>query len=55
MGEIVSAAKEAVAEVEPWKIKALAAIGLVGFAAGIGVTVWIKHTLVVQGIYKSMF
>lgn len=36
-------------------MKALAAIGIVGFAIGIGITLWIKHTLVVQGIYKSVF
>ena len=55
MGEVILAAKEAVAEVEPWKLKSLAAIGIIGFAIGIGFNLWIRHTLVVQGIYNSLF
>ena len=55
MSTAILAAKEAVAEVEAWKWKALATTMIVGFAIGIGIAIWIKYTLVVQGIYKSVF
>ncbi len=55
MSEAILAVKEAVAEVETWKWKALATAMIVGIVIGIGITIWIKYTLVVQGIYKSLF
>ena len=55
MSAAILAAKEAVAGVETWKWKALATAMIVGFVIGIGITIWIKYTLAVQGIYKSVF
>mgnify|MGYP006873233271 CR=1 FL=1 len=41
-------------EVKPWQYGIVGA-GVLGFVIGIGVTFWVKHTLVTQGIYNSLF
>lgn len=40
---------------ELWELKAIGMVGIIGFGIGVGVTVYIRYTLMVQGIFKSMF
>lgn len=55
MSAAILATKTAIEEMEPWQKKAIGVIFAIGFVVGVGITLWIRYTLVVQGIYKTMF
>ena len=55
MSAAILATKTAIMEMKPWQRKAIGAIFAAGFIVGVGITLWIKYTLVAQGVYKSVF
>ena len=55
MSAAILAMQEVVDEVEPWIWKTVAVVGTVGFSIGVGIMLWVKWTLVMKGIFHSLF
>ena len=55
MSAAIMATRNAIENLEPWQKEVLGAIFAIGFLIGAGFTLWIKYTLIMQGVLKPTF